>query len=177
MHYSAAFLALFVSVFVVPGLSPEPEPPLVLDIAVTDVYDASATPLAFIGCDVDCYTPHTCGSCGHKAPFVGWDAGSHHRWDGSHTSCWEGQCHEFNSVCWFKHPECRRTEEQDAALAAIDNGDFAELYALTDMGARIETHWDTGLLVFNDCANRVVASIALTATELAALAVADGQLQ
>ena len=79
--------------------------------------------------------------------------------------------------CVGKHPICIRGDGFDASLAALDAADFAELNAIMDTGAGIEVLWDTGLLAFYDCANRVVASVALTGGELAALAVAEGQLQ
>ena len=81
------------------------------------------------------------------------------------------------SGCMGKHAMCVRGGGFDASLAALDAADFVELNAIMDIGAGIEVLWDSGLLAFYDCANRVVASVALTGGELAALAVAEGQLQ
>lgn len=79
--------------------------------------------------------------------------------------------------CVGKHPMCIRAGGFDASLVALEAADFAELNAIMDTGAGIEVLWDTGILAFYDCADRVVASVALTGEELAALAVAEGQLQ
>ncbi|MXX35858.1 MAG: hypothetical protein F4107_07985 [Gemmatimonadetes bacterium] len=146
-----------------------------LDLTRADkAQDAVATPLAVNPCDVDCYTPHTCGECGHKAPYVGDGAGSHHVAGGSHSFCWEGQCEYDEPSCEYKHAICIMTEDVDASLVALEDADFGELNALLDMGAGIEVLADAGILAFYDCVNRVVVSVALTETELAALAVADG---
>ena len=181
MRYSGSMAVLFVTAVVTLGSYSEAEtetPRAALDIAVTDVYDAIETPLRFPGCTVDCYLqPYTCpGRCAHKAPYVGY--GSHDVLEGSHTSCWPGHCEfSFGPGCMGNHPVCSRGPGLDASLSALDGSDFAELGTILDSGAGIEVLWEPGLLAFYDCVNRVVASVALTGEELAALAVAEGQLQ
>ena len=184
MRYSGnmGYMAvLFVAAVVTLGWYSEAEtPPAALDIAVTDVYDAIETPLRFTVCYVDCYRPHTCyappGACAHKAPNVG--HGSHDANLGSHTSCWPGHCEwSMGPNCMGQHPLCVRGGAWDASLAALEGTDFAKLSAIMDIGAGIEVLWEPGLLAFYDCADRVIASVALTGVEVAALAVAEGQLQ
>lgn len=179
MRYSASLAALFVTAFVALGLRPEAETtPVALDVAVTHVYDAAEARAAWMSCDVDCNdAPGSCGQCGHRAPLnVG--RGSHEVLTQPHRWCFEGLCEMRVGSCLSKHPICIRGHGFDASLAALDDADFAELRTIMDAGAGIDVLWERGLLAFYDCANRVVASVALTGEELATLVVvAEGQTQ
>ena len=177
MRYTGFVAVLFMTVLGALGLRPAAEPPGVdIDIAVTDAYDALEARSTSQDCNVNCFRlVSACGQCGHKAPEQ--RGGPDETGDGPHSWCFEGLCLMSVSGCMGKHAMCVRGGGFDASLAALDAADFVELNAIMDIGAGIEVLWDSGLLAFYDCANRVVASVALTGGELAALAVAEGQLQ
>ncbi len=180
MRFTCSLAATFVVAFAALGLRSEAEPPVAVDIAVTDVYDATEAPLRFPQlCSVSCDFFDCGGGCEHRAPEVGPDHGSHTTGAGPHAWCWPGACAmTYSEECQAQHSMCiRGGGSVGTSLAALEAGDFAELNSLMHMGAGIEVLWDAGLLAFYDCTNRVVASVSLTTEELATLAVAEGQLQ
>ena len=179
MRYSGSLAVLFATAFVALGLRPEAETPhAALDVAVTRVYDAVVARSAAAACIVNCNdAPGACGvQCEHRAPQV-IGRGSHDEGLRPHSWCFEGICEMRVGSCISKHALCNRSSGFDASLAALDAADFAELHAIMDTGAGIRVLWEHGLLAFYDCADRVVASVVLTGQELAALAVAEGQLR
>lgn len=119
-------------------------------------------------CTVDCYTPQTCGACGHKAPDA--DPGTHYVEGGSHGYCVDGQCDlEVVPDCEMKHAGCVGGG-LDAIVALLQEGDAARTAYAIRSGIGTEVDWARGLITFRNCAGRITASIALTPPESIALA-------
>jgi hypothetical protein len=124
------------------------------------------------GCDVDCYIPHTCDWCEHKAPAVASGEGSHLAEGGGHTYCVEGQCHFDSDACISKHAICIGGGTLENVLAYLDDGDYAAVAALIDAEAGLAAEWKEGLIALRSCSGKVVGTVALAPAELGVLAAA-----
>ena len=124
-------------------------------------------------CDVDCYEPHTCGSCGHKAPYQGPNEGSHDEGAGAHDYCWDGACHTGVVGCTAQHAICILSDSVNEILAHLDAKDYAGASSLMGSGANLHLGLTEGVLAFLDCNDRVTITIDLTPEEVAMLALAD----